>query len=68
MTVMFLTLAKLPCDALRHLVSFMQFKKREKHPWRNVTFSSGPIYCRFVESEKSQRIKGSKIPVTVCNL
>ena len=27
------------CDALRDLVSFVQFKKREKHPWRSVTFS-----------------------------
>ena len=23
------------CDALRDLVPFAQFKKREKHPWRN---------------------------------
>ena len=23
------------CDALRDLVSFVQFKKREKHPWRS---------------------------------
>ena len=28
-----------PCDALRDLASFVQFKKREKHPWRGVTFS-----------------------------
>ena len=27
------------CDALRDLVSFVQFKKLEKHPWRTVTFS-----------------------------
>ena len=27
------------CDALRDLLSFVQFKKREKHPWRRVTFS-----------------------------
>ena len=27
------------CDALCDLVSFVQFKKREKHPWRCVTFS-----------------------------
>ena len=27
------------CDALRDLVSFAQFKQREKHPWRSVTFS-----------------------------
>ena len=25
--------------ALRYLVSFVQFKKREKHPWRSVTFN-----------------------------
>ena len=27
------------CDALPNLVPFVQFKKREKHPWRSVTFS-----------------------------
>ena len=27
------------CDALRNLVPFVKFKKREKHPWRSVTFS-----------------------------
>ena len=26
-------------DALRDLVPSVQFKKREKHPWRSVTFS-----------------------------
>ena len=26
-------------DALHDLVLFVQFKKREKHPWRSVTFS-----------------------------
>ena len=26
------------CDALRDLVPFVQFKKRKKHLWRNVTF------------------------------
>ena len=25
-------------DILRDLVPFVQFKKREKHPWRSVTF------------------------------
>ena len=25
------------CDALRDLVPFVQFKKREKHPWRSDT-------------------------------
>ena len=27
-------------DALFDFVPFVQFKKREKHPWRNVTFSN----------------------------
>ena len=27
------------CDALRDFVTFVQFKKREKRPWRIVTFS-----------------------------
>ena len=27
------------CDALRNLILFVQFKKREKHPWRSVNFS-----------------------------
>ena len=28
------------CDALRDLVPFGQFKKREKHPWTSVTFKA----------------------------
>ena len=27
------------CDALRDLVLFAQFKKRENYPWESVTFS-----------------------------
>ena len=27
------------CDVLRHLVYFVQIKKREKHPSRSATFS-----------------------------
>ena len=27
------------CGALRDLVPFVQFKKREKHSWRSVNFS-----------------------------
>ena len=27
------------CDIFRDLVTFVQFKKREKHPWRSVIFS-----------------------------
>ena len=29
---------KFICDVLRDLVPFVQFKKREKHPWRSATF------------------------------
>ena len=41
MSVLFLLLCILTtlCDALRNLVLFVQFKKLEKRPWRNVTFS-----------------------------
>ena len=28
------------CDILRDLVPLVQFKKREKHPWRSLTFST----------------------------
>ena len=31
------------CEALGDLVSFVQFKKLEKHPWRNVTFSKSKV-------------------------
>ena len=26
------------CDALRNLLPFVEFKKRQKHPWRSLTF------------------------------
>ena len=38
---------KFMCDVLRDLVSFVQFKKREKHPWRSATFSKA---CHFTKS------------------
>ena len=28
------------CGALRDLVPFVQFKKRDKHPWKSVNFST----------------------------
>ena len=31
------------CGALRDLVPFVQFKKREKHPWRSV------LACNFTK-------------------
>ena len=34
-----LKLAEYSSDALSDLVAFVQFKKREKHPWRSVNFS-----------------------------
>ena len=36
-------------DTLRRLVPFVQFRKREKHPWRSVAFSKVagfyPLLC-----------------------
>ena len=32
------------CGALRDLVPFVQFKKREKHPWRSITL----CFSRFL--------------------
>ena len=29
-------------DALRNLISFVQFRENEKHPWRSVTFNTPP--------------------------
>ena len=34
-----MTNVPIKCDVLQDLVPFVQFKKREKHPWRSVTFS-----------------------------
>ena len=36
------------CYVLRNLVPLVQFKKREKHPWRSVTFSK-VAGCRYTE-------------------
>ena len=37
------TMPSIICDALRNLVPFAQFKKRERHPWRsNFTKSNTP--------------------------
>ena len=30
------------CGVLRNLIPFVQFKKREKHPWRSVTNATKP--------------------------
>ena len=38
------------CNALRDLVPFVHFKKREKHPWRSANFSkvAGFSLSRFL--------------------
>ena len=30
-------------DDLRDLVPFLQFKRREKHPWWSITFNKGKV-------------------------
>ena len=38
-------------DALHDLVPFVQFKKREKHPWRNLIFTKfAGLACNFAKS------------------
>ena len=37
------------CDVLRDLVPFVQFEKREKHPWGSITFSR-LLACKFAKS------------------
>ena len=44
------------CDALRDLVSFVQFKKLEKHPSRSVTFSKVWVFSTFFELYKWYQI------------
>ena len=34
---------QLKSDALHNLVPFAQFKKREKHPWKSVTFKPATL-------------------------
>ena len=47
------------CDALRDLVPFVEFKKREKDLWRSVTFSKE--YRNDIELRKAHNmLKSSK--------
>ena len=39
LAVIFACCSNYICDVLRDLVPFVQFKKREKHPWKSVIFS-----------------------------
>ena len=43
------------CDALRDLVPFVQFKKREKHPWKSVNFSK--VECNLKIFRKPSRMQ-----------
>ena len=49
--------------ALRDLVLFVQFKRREKHPWSTVTFSlvNTPPWL-FLSSEIANGAKSRKAP------
>ena len=40
------------CGALRDLVPFVQFKKREKHPWRSANFSNWFLYDKDLLHER----------------
>ena len=45
---------------MRDLIPFVQFKKREKQPWRSVTFnevenSSMGVFYGFVNGTKSRK-------------
>ena len=42
------------CDALSYLVPFVQFKEREKHPQRGVTFSKVAGCLSYANSTKSR--------------
>ena len=44
------------CDALRDLVSFVQFKNHEKHPWSSATFR------RKFQAEVCNFTKSSTLP------
>ena len=49
------------CGALRDLVPCAQFKKREKHPWRSVTFNKVAGWSQIAQSttfvDNSVRLK-----------
>ena len=45
--------------SLRDLVSFKQFKKREKHPWRSVTFNKVAGFSNFLKLCKWYQIAQS---------
>ena len=40
---------ELICAALCDLVPFVQFKKREKHPWKSVNFSTKSLNASHIQ-------------------
>ena len=55
-----LMVSRKKCDALRDLVPFVHFNKREKHPWKSVTFSKVALlhryFSRFLKLHKWYKI------------
>ena len=52
------------CDALRDLVPFVQFKKREKYPWISVTFSAKSnthscVFSRFLNCTNGTKLRNA---------
>ena len=58
------------CDALRDLVSFIQFEKREKSPWRNVTFSkvAGFSCTNNTKSRNASQLRNPATFHSVCSI
>ena len=54
-------------DVLRDLVPFEKFKKREKHPWRSVTFYA--CFSRFLNcSNGTKSRKASRYGATITSI
>ena len=50
------------CDTLRGFVPFVQFEKREKTPWKSVTFSKVAGFDVFREGVvKREHLEGRKV-------
>ena len=44
---------KIIWDALLDLIPFIQFRKRERHPWRSVTFNQVAVWSLILLKEKA---------------
>ena len=51
------------CDALRDLEPFVQFKKREKHPWRSATFSKVVGFCSGVSIVDFEQLNAGSVEI-----